>query len=262
MVDQILASAIEALIGGSADTFVVCAGAGLPVVQKTAAQAKTLLALTKSDVGLGSVDNTADTAKPVSTAQATADGLRVLKAGDTMNGALSLGANALTCGAITHSGDVTSANGRLSLRPTVASATGGPVYLFDTIDDANNGNHLIASFRGLGSAKMNIATGQVTLNVAFVGTTGTYTRNNSAACITLNNNAGLALQANGGITSTALICAGTYTVATLPSASANAYKFATVSDSSVTTLGSTVSGSGSSKVMVYSNGTNWTVCAA
>jgi hypothetical protein len=59
-----------------------------------------------------------------------------------------------------------------------------------------------------------------------------------------------------------LLCAGQYTVATLPSASANAYKFATVSDSSVTTFGSTVAGSGSSKVMVYSNGTNWTVCAA
>lgn len=64
------------------------------------------------------------------------------------------------------------------------------------------------------------------------------------------------------LTATGLICAGTYTVGTLPSASANAYKFATVSDSSVTTFGSTVAGSGSSKVMVYSNGTNWTVCAA
>jgi hypothetical protein len=38
----------------------------------TVAQAKTLLALTKSDVGLGNVDNTADTAKPVSAAQQTA----------------------------------------------------------------------------------------------------------------------------------------------------------------------------------------------
>jgi hypothetical protein len=34
---------------------------------------------TKSDVGLSSVDNTADADKPVSTAQATADGLRLLK---------------------------------------------------------------------------------------------------------------------------------------------------------------------------------------
>lgn len=38
----------------------------------TVAQVKTDLALTKADVGLGSVDNTADSAKPVSTAQAAA----------------------------------------------------------------------------------------------------------------------------------------------------------------------------------------------
>lgn len=43
MSDQILASAIETLIGGTADTFVVCAGAGLPVARKTVAETKTLL---------------------------------------------------------------------------------------------------------------------------------------------------------------------------------------------------------------------------
>jgi len=63
------------------------------------------------------------------------------------------------------------------------------------------------------------------------------------------------------MTASTLIKAGTYTVSTLPSASANAYKFANVSDSSVTTFGSTVAGGGSSKVQVFSNGTNWTVCA-
>jgi len=40
---------------------------------RTPAQLKTDLSLTKSDVGLGNVDNTSDTNKPVSTAQATAD---------------------------------------------------------------------------------------------------------------------------------------------------------------------------------------------
>lgn len=39
---------------------------------RTPAQVKTDLALSKSDVGLGNVDNTADSAKPVSTAQQTA----------------------------------------------------------------------------------------------------------------------------------------------------------------------------------------------
>lgn len=42
-----------------------------------AAGVKTLLALVKGDVGLGNVDNTADTAKPVSTAQQTALNLKI-----------------------------------------------------------------------------------------------------------------------------------------------------------------------------------------
>lgn len=45
-------------------------------------------ATSKAHVGLGNVDNTSDANKPVSTAQATADGLRVLKAGDTLTGNL------------------------------------------------------------------------------------------------------------------------------------------------------------------------------
>jgi hypothetical protein len=40
---------------------------------RSPAQLKTDLALTKSDVGLASVDNTPDASKPVSTAQAAAD---------------------------------------------------------------------------------------------------------------------------------------------------------------------------------------------
>lgn len=47
--------------------------AGTPLTQKvTLANIKTGLALVKGDVGLGNADNTADTAKPVSTAQQTA----------------------------------------------------------------------------------------------------------------------------------------------------------------------------------------------
>lgn len=61
------------------------------------------------------------------------------------------------------------------------------------------------------------------------------------------------------ITASGLMCAGTYTVATLPSASANAGKFSQVTDSSVTTFGSTVAGGGSTRVPVFSNGTNWVV---
>jgi hypothetical protein len=51
-----------------------------------------------------------------------------------------------------------------------------------------------------------------------------------------------------------------YTVSTLPTAaSAGTGARAFVTDSSVTTFGSTVASGGSSKVPVYSDGTNWKV---
>lgn len=53
---------------------------------RTPAQAKTDLALVKGDVGLGNVDNTADTAKPVSTAQQTALDLKAPIASPTFTG--------------------------------------------------------------------------------------------------------------------------------------------------------------------------------
>lgn len=52
----------------------------------TYAAFKTLLVLVKGDVGLGSVDNTADTAKPVSTAQQTALDLKANLASPTLTG--------------------------------------------------------------------------------------------------------------------------------------------------------------------------------
>ncbi len=76
------------------------------------------------------------------------------------------------------------------------------------------------------------------------------------------------LVANGGslrglrvsnLTASGLTTLGTYTVATLPSASANAGALAQVTDSSVTTNGSTVAGGGANRVPVFSNGTNWIV---
>lgn len=67
---------------------------------------------------------------------------------------------------------------------------------------------------------------------------------------------------NGTLISLSTGKLGDYTVATLPSAASNAGHEANVTDSSVTTFGSTVAGSGSSRVKVYSNGTNWTVQAA
>ena len=61
------------------------AGTGVPEVL-SAATAKTVLALVKGDVGLGSVDNTSDAAKPVSTAQQTALDLKSPLASPTFAG--------------------------------------------------------------------------------------------------------------------------------------------------------------------------------
>lgn len=49
--------------------------------------------LSKADVGLANVDNTADTAKPISTATQSALDAKLSKAGDTMGGALTLSGN-------------------------------------------------------------------------------------------------------------------------------------------------------------------------
>ena len=50
--------------------------------------------LTKSNIGLGNVDNTSDANKPVSTAQQAALDLKVNKAGDTMTGNLAISSSA------------------------------------------------------------------------------------------------------------------------------------------------------------------------
>jgi hypothetical protein len=55
-------------------------GATADPLDMTVAQTKTMLALTKTDVGLSNVDNTADASKPVSTAQQTALNLKADKA--------------------------------------------------------------------------------------------------------------------------------------------------------------------------------------
>lgn len=51
MSDIIFGSKIESLVGGTADTFVVCVGAGQAVAQKTVAQVKTLLNLSGTNTG-------------------------------------------------------------------------------------------------------------------------------------------------------------------------------------------------------------------
>jgi hypothetical protein len=51
------------------------------------------------------------------------------------------------------------------------------------------------------------------------------------------------------------------TVANLPTASGNTGMMATVTDATVTTIGTTVAGGGGNTVLVWSNGTNWRIYA-
>ena len=63
----------------------------------------------------------------------------------------------------------------------------------------------------------------------------------------------------GNVITTGTLSVGTFTVSTLPSASANAGREAQVTDSSVTTYRNTVAGGGANRVKVFSDGTNWLV---
>jgi plastocyanin len=87
------------------------------------------LTLTKSKVGLGSVDNTTDAGKPVSTATQTALDLKAPKADPTFSGTVTLGAvgNVSITGGTT--GQVLSTNGSGTLSWTTVSSGGGATNL-------------------------------------------------------------------------------------------------------------------------------------
>lgn len=200
------------------------AGKAMLTAANAAAQ-KTLLSLQN-------VDNTADTAKPVSTAQQTAiDG----KIGGTV--------------------------GTTTNRLVQSSGTGGTTVQATGITVSGGSNNSVS---GINIMTANAVVQSDAFSRLSLGGGSVKLKTQTTALLELLNNAESAY-ANLtalAITATGPMCAGTYTAATLPSASANAYKFATVSDSSVVTFGGTVAGGGSSKVQVFSNGTNWTVCAA
>lgn len=122
-------------------------------VNRTMAQLKTSLALVKADVGLGSVDNTADTAKPVSTAQAAADALKANIASPsftglvTIGGALTSPSDALTDGSTINTDAstgnyfrVTLAGNRTLAKPT--NLVDGQTLTFEIIQDATGSRTL------------------------------------------------------------------------------------------------------------------------
>lgn len=78
--------------------------------------------LTKSNIGLGNVDNTSDKNKPISTAQQNALNTKVNKAGDTMTGALTVNSTITTSGLInigtTQANAILQLNGKQAIRGT------------------------------------------------------------------------------------------------------------------------------------------------
>lgn len=78
-------TALAALFAAKVPSSRTIAGLDL-TVDRSAAAMKTALGLVKADVGLGNVDNTADTAKPVSTAQQTALDLKAPLASPALTG--------------------------------------------------------------------------------------------------------------------------------------------------------------------------------
>ena len=104
----------------------------------------------------------------------------------------------------------------------------------------------------------------VTFNgtTAAFGSTAVVTIANTTACtststgaIVVSGGAGVA----GNVVSGGVVRTGSFTVATLPAAATYPGGMAYVTDANATTRLSTAAGGGSSKVMVYSDGTNWLI---
>ena len=87
---QPLDTDLTAIAALDSSTSGAIASDGAGWIKKTYAQFKTALSLVKADVGLGNVDNTADTAKPVSTAQQTALDLKANLASPTFTGTVTV----------------------------------------------------------------------------------------------------------------------------------------------------------------------------
>lgn len=96
--------------------------------------------IVKGDVGLGNVDNTSDASKPVSTAQAAADNLRVLKAGDTMSGPLLIGAMGTTPLTVTNPVLNASGTANATVKINIQNQSSGTSASSDLVASANTGS--------------------------------------------------------------------------------------------------------------------------
>lgn len=247
----------------------------------SAAAQKTLLALVKGDVGLGNVDNTSDSDKPVSTAQQTAldakiggstgsTDNRVLRSDGTgaataQNSPVTIddsgnisGAGTVGCGTLTTTGDI--------ITPGIASFASAGVRcgglnigrganVAVSGDQVNMYSNFVRKLSMTPSFNMssdvtigfrnNVAnnTGAIDCMLLRNGTGQLATVSDSGLAIrNFANSADAALTASS-ITASGLMSSGIYTFATVPSASSNTGKFLRISDRA--------------QKHAYSDGTNW-----
>jgi hypothetical protein len=217
MTDKILASAIETLIGGTADTFVVCAGPGLPVTTKTAAEVRTLLSvLTSSQIAaayqpIGSyaasvhthagTDITSGTIDPARLGSGASISTKFLR-GDSTWQTISGGGDALTSGTLAQFASTTSAE----LRGVLSDETGTGAAVFATSPT------LVTPALGVASAA---TVNKVAITAPATGSTltiadgKTFTASNS---ITIAGTDGSTLNVGAGGTLGTLATKSTYTI--------------------------------------------------
>lgn len=182
------------------------------------------------------------------------------------------GGNRLTCGNILPSAGITYNLGSTANQWNIAYISN--IQFADTVNVVAAGVHgsglLVYAESVIGpkfiGSGMRMPSGhryEFSDGTSYLGTTDTAIGRDSAGVVglyTTSTGSTKAALTCGAITASGLVCMSIYTVATLPSASANAYKEANVSDALAPAMGVAVVGGGSVKTKVRSNGTDWTVC--
>lgn len=185
---------------------------GKLIKSKTYAAFKTLLALVKGDVGLGNVDNTADTSKPVSTAQQTALDLKANLASPTFTGtvvvpdaswSLAKMANMATASLIyrrTASAGVPEVNTLAQLKTDLTLVKGdvGLGNVDNTSDATKNAAVATLTNKTLTSPVINTPTGIVKGDVGLGSVDNTSDATKNAASVTLTNKTLTSPVINGG----------------------------------------------------------------
>lgn len=131
--------------------------AGAPV--QTVAGRAGAVVLAKGDVGLGNVDNTADSAKPVSTAQATADtAVQTAAASDATTKANAAQAAAIAASApSTHPGSGGGSHANVVAAGASGFMTGTDKTKLDAVTGTNTGDGAVnALYSGLAAAKQDV----------------------------------------------------------------------------------------------------------